>query len=47
MDRQQAVNLELLRAFEREGIGFASPAQTLLLREEARPPARKLPIELP
>jgi small-conductance mechanosensitive channel len=31
MDRQQAVNLELLRAFEREGIGFAVPTQTLVL----------------
>jgi small-conductance mechanosensitive channel len=31
MDRQQAVNLELLRAFESEGIGFAFPTQTLVL----------------
>src|SRR4030095_12516873 len=31
MDRQQAVNVGLLRAFEAEGIGFAYPTQTLLL----------------
>ncbi|HEV2855508.1 MAG TPA: mechanosensitive ion channel family protein [Thermoanaerobaculia bacterium] len=39
MDRQQAVNLGLMRAFEREGIGFASPTQTLVLerKREARP----------
>ncbi len=37
MDRQQAVNLGLLRAFESEGIDFASASQTLLL---TRPPER-------
>jgi small-conductance mechanosensitive channel len=31
MDRQQAVNLGLLRAFEREGIDFASAAPTMQL----------------
>jgi small-conductance mechanosensitive channel len=30
MDRQQAINLGLLRAFEEEGIGFAYPTQRLL-----------------
>jgi small-conductance mechanosensitive channel len=39
MDRQQAVNLGLLRAFEREGIDFASAAQALLLtRPQENPP---------
>jgi small-conductance mechanosensitive channel len=39
MDRQQAVNLGLLRAFEREGLAFASGSQTVVL---ARPkPAGK------
>jgi small-conductance mechanosensitive channel len=38
MDRQQAVNLGLLRAFERERLDFASGTQTLLLtRPEERP----------
>ena len=31
MDRQQAIGLGLLRAFEREGIAFVSPPQTLML----------------
>jgi small-conductance mechanosensitive channel len=41
MDRQQAVNLELLRAFEEQGIGFAYPTQTLRLErgKASRPPA--------
>jgi small-conductance mechanosensitive channel len=34
MDRQQAINLGLLRAFEREGLAFASGSQTVVL---ARP----------
>jgi small-conductance mechanosensitive channel len=34
MDRQQAIHLGLLRAFEREGIAFSSGAQTVVL---ARP----------
>ena len=39
MDRQQAVNLGLLRAFEREGIDFASAAQALLVtRPQEIPP---------
>jgi small-conductance mechanosensitive channel len=39
MDRQQAVNLGLLRAFEREGIDFASAAQALLVtRPQELPP---------
>lgn len=39
MDRQQAVNLGLLQALEREGIGLAQPAQTPLPEKSARPPA--------
>jgi small-conductance mechanosensitive channel len=31
MDRQQAINLGLLRTFEREGIAFASGAQTVVV----------------
>ncbi|HEV8581729.1 MAG TPA: mechanosensitive ion channel family protein [Thermoanaerobaculia bacterium] len=31
MDRQQAINLGLLRAFEAAGIGFAYPTQTVIL----------------
>ncbi len=39
MDRQQAVNLGLLRAFEREGIDFASGSQTVLVTQsKERPP---------
>lgn len=40
MDRQQAINLGLLRAFEREGIAFASGSQTVVLarqKPEAKP----------
>ena len=40
MDRQQAINLGLLRAFEGAGIDFASASQTLLVtapRESVRP----------
>ncbi|HYE97733.1 MAG TPA: mechanosensitive ion channel family protein [Planctomycetota bacterium] len=32
MDRQQAINLEILRRFAREGIAFAYPTQTLFLQ---------------
>jgi len=36
MDTQQAINLEIYEAFEREGIGFAFPTQTLhLVRGDA------------
>lgn len=31
LDRQQAINLGLLRAFEKEGVGFAYPTQTVIL----------------
>ena len=41
MDRQQAINLGLLRAFEEEGIGFAQPAQTLIVKRDR--PARDRP----
>jgi small-conductance mechanosensitive channel len=40
MDRQQAVNLGLLRAFESAGIDFASGTQTVLLTRP-QPPAAK------
>lgn len=36
MDTQQAVNLELVRRFEEEGIKFALPTQTLHLRETGK-----------
>jgi small-conductance mechanosensitive channel len=38
MDRQQAIGLGLLRAFEREGIGFVSPPQTVQLAPSPVPP---------
>jgi len=31
MDVQQTINLEMLRVFEREGVGFAYPTQTLFI----------------
>jgi len=37
MDRQQAVNLGLMRAFEREGIAFAQPATTFRLELPGKP----------
>ena len=40
MDRQQAVNLGLLRAFEREGIDFASAAQALLVTRPQEIPSK-------
>ncbi len=40
MDRQQAVDLGLLRAFEREGIDFASGSQTLLVTRPQESPTR-------
>jgi small-conductance mechanosensitive channel len=40
MDRQQAVNLGLLRAFESEGIDFASASQTLLLTRPRERPSK-------
>jgi small-conductance mechanosensitive channel len=43
MDRQQAVNLGLLRAFEDEGIGFAQPAQTPDPAAATAPPTRVNP----
>lgn len=33
MDAQQSINLELMRAFEKEGIGFAYPTQTLYVKK--------------
>lgn len=39
MDVQQAINLELYERFEREGIDFAFPTQTLHLQRAASPPA--------
>ncbi|MCA9581113.1 MAG: mechanosensitive ion channel family protein [Myxococcales bacterium] len=35
MDRQQAINLELYRRFEEEGLSFAFPTQTLHLHHES------------
>ena len=35
MDRQQAINLEILRRFQQEGIAFAYPTQTLYLQRAA------------
>ncbi|HYX25458.1 MAG TPA: mechanosensitive ion channel family protein [Thermoanaerobaculia bacterium] len=44
MDRQQAVNLALLKTLQAEGIGLAVPTRSLLLSRPARPPAdRNLP----
>jgi small-conductance mechanosensitive channel len=42
MDRQQAVNLALLKTLQEEGIGLAVPTQSLLLSRDPRnlPPAR-------
>ena len=37
MDRQQAIGLGLLRAFEREGIAFVSPPQTLVVAPSGVP----------
>ena len=34
MDTQQQINLELFRRFQEEGIGFAYPTQTLIVRPE-------------
>jgi small-conductance mechanosensitive channel len=40
MDRQQAVNLGLLRAFESEGISFAFPRPTVVLEREREGPTK-------
>ena len=48
MDRQQAVNLALLKTLQEEGIGLAVPTQSLLLSRHPRPPAdRNLPPPRP
>jgi small-conductance mechanosensitive channel len=39
MDMQQAVNLEILRSFEREGIQFAFPTQTMRVVSSGAPPS--------
>jgi len=39
MDIQEAVNLELMRRFEREGIEFAYPTRTVVLESGSRPDA--------
>ncbi|HVZ56519.1 MAG TPA: mechanosensitive ion channel family protein [Chitinophagaceae bacterium] len=36
MDRQQAINLEIVRTFAQQGIEFAYPTQTILVQEGAR-----------
>jgi small-conductance mechanosensitive channel len=45
MDIQQAINFEIFRRFEAEGIEFAYPTQTLYIAkpQEANPPAGKPP----
>jgi len=40
MDRQQAINLGLLRAFEEQGIGFAYPTQRVILEGPAAETSR-------
>jgi small-conductance mechanosensitive channel len=47
MDRQQAVNLGLLRELAALGIAFADPAQALLLARASDPSSRNLPPERP
>jgi small-conductance mechanosensitive channel len=36
MDVQEAINQEIFRRFEQEGIEFAYPTQTLLIQHEAK-----------
>jgi len=40
MDKQQAIYLDIFAAFEREGISFAYPAQTLFLEQGHAAPAK-------
>jgi small-conductance mechanosensitive channel len=47
MDRQQAVNLGLLRELEAAGIAFADPIQSLLLARNPDSSSRNLPPEQP
>jgi small-conductance mechanosensitive channel len=42
MDRQQAINLEIFRRFEEEGIDFAYPTQTLFLARERKEAGARL-----
>ena len=37
MDRQEQINLAVMEAFEREGIEFAYPTQTLFVSHAAKP----------
>lgn len=37
MDRQQAINLEIFRRFQAEGLDFAYPTRTLHLVRDGRP----------
>lgn len=34
MDKQQAIYLDILKAFEERGIEFAYPTQTLMMQQE-------------
>jgi len=34
MDKQEYINLSLMEAFQKEGISFAYPTQTLYVRKE-------------
>jgi small-conductance mechanosensitive channel len=43
MDRQQAVNLALLKTLQEEGIGLAVPTQSLLLSRDPRSPVSPAP----
>ncbi len=44
MDRQQAINLGLLRAFEEKGISFAYPTPTVVLQKDRFVPDRPHPL---
>jgi small-conductance mechanosensitive channel len=37
MDTQQAINLEIMRYFQEEGIEFAYPTQTVMLQSQKEP----------
>jgi small-conductance mechanosensitive channel len=45
MDIQQAINLEIFRRFEQEGIEFAYPTQTLFIQKEMNGKANELTRE--
>ena len=47
MDIQQAINLEILRTFRREGIEFAYPTRTLFVEQSGKTPETTLTNENP